>query len=278
MRPQQSQSPDFWHIGDWVLYGIVGLVFCFLVAPSLIVIPISFSSSQFMQFPPPGFSPRWYQAYLGNTEWIRATLNSLQIATVASLLATALGILAALGLRHRTRGQSLVNALLMAPLIVPPIVLAVTFYFFYVPFTKAGIPLIGSRLGLALAHTVLGIPYVVVTVSAALKGFDVSLERAAQNLGATPFRAFWRVTLPLIRPGVMSGALFAFITSFDELVIAIFLSSTRVRTLPVKMWEGVRFEIDPTLAAVSTLLIAVSVGVLSTAELLRRRVARLQGV
>jgi putative spermidine/putrescine transport system permease protein len=254
-----------------ILYAVVGLILVVLIAPSLIVVPMSFSSSRFLQFPPPGFSTQWYEAYLGSREWMNATWNSLQIGAATALLSTVFGTTAALGLRQMRVGRAFITAIMIAPMIVPGIVLAITIYFFFVRFNQMGIPLVGSRLGLVLAHTVLALPYVFITVSASLKGLDVSLEQAAASLGAPPTRVFRSVTLPLVRPGILSGALFAFITSFDELIVAIFLSGAHVRTLPVKMWEGVRFELNPTLAAVSTILVVMSVGVLGGAEWFRHR-------
>ena len=256
------------------LYVGVAIILLVLIAPSLIVVPMSLSTSRFLQFPPPGFSTRWYEAYLGSREWMRATWDSLQIGAATALLSTALGTSAALGLRRLRAWRAVVQAVLIAPMIVPTVVLAIATYFFFVQSNKLGIPLVGSRLGIVLAHTVLAIPYVFITVSASLKGLDVTLEKAAAGLGASPARVFWRVTMPLVRPGMLSGSLFAFITSFDELIVALFLSGATVRTLPVKMWEGVRFEVDPTLSAVSTLLVIVSVSALVAAELLRRRTVR----
>lgn len=266
-----------WRPADLTLYAVCAGIFFFLAAPTLIVVPMSFSSSRFMQFPPPGFSLRWYENYFATYEWTRATVVSLQVAAATAFVATVLGTLAALGLRFRFRGKNLANTLLVSPMVVPVIIIAIALYFFYAPFQRAGVPLIGSRPGLILAHTALAIPFVIITVSATLRGLDANIERAAQSLGAGPLRTFFRVTFPLIRPGVIAGALFAFITSFDEIVIAIFISGVTAQTLPVKMWEGVRLEVDPTLAAVSSLLIGISAALLVCLELLRRRAVRLRG-
>lgn len=272
-----SRPTMYWfasHLARGTLYIGVAIILLVLVAPSLIVVPMSLSTSRYLQFPPPNFSTQWYAAYLGSREWMRATSDSLQVGAATALLSTVLGTCAALGLRRLRAWRALVQAVMIAPMIVPTVVLAIATYFFFVQANKIGLPLVGSRFGIVLAHTVLAMPYVFITVSASLKGIDATLERAAAGLGAPPARVFWRVTLPLIRPGMLSGSLFAFITSFDELIVALFLSGATVRTLPVKMWEGVRFEVDPTLSAVSTLLVIVSVTALVAAELLRRHTAR----
>lgn len=255
----------------WGLYVFCAAVFFYLILPILIVVPMSFSASRFLQFPPPGLSLRWYARYLGDAEWIGATLRSLLVAGLVTAICTVLGTMAALGLVRGTfRGKQLVNSLIVSPMIVPVIIVAIALYFFYAPFKAWGMPLIGTVPGLVIAHSLLALPLVVINVSATLKGFDRNLELASQSLGAGPLVTFRRITLPLIRPGIVSGALFAFITSFDELVIAIFISGSTARTLPVKMWEGIRLEIDPTIAAVSTLLIGLSVALLLAMELLRQ--------
>jgi putative spermidine/putrescine transport system permease protein len=257
-------------LGRAALYVVCGAVFFYLIVPVLVVVPMSFSSSRYLQFPPPGLSLRWYANYLGDPEWTGATVRSLVVALVVTLVCTVVGTLAALGLvRGSFPGKQLVNGLIVSPMVVPVIIVAIALYFFYAPFKAWGFPLIGTVPGLVIAHCLLALPLVVINVSATLKGFDRHLEMASQNLGASPLVTFRRVTFPLIRPGVVSGALFAFITSFDELVIAIFISGSTARTLPVKMWEGIRLEIDPTIAAVSSLLIGLSVALLLTLWLLR---------
>jgi putative spermidine/putrescine transport system permease protein len=258
-------------IGRWGLYALCAAVFAFLIVPVLVVVPMSFSSSRYLQFPPPGLSLRWYANYLGDPEWTGATVRSLVVATLVTAICTVVGTIAALALvRGSFRGKQLVNSLIVSPMVVPVIIVAIALYFFYAPFRTWGMPLIGTIPGLVIAHSLLALPLVVINVSATLKGFDRSLEMASQSLGASPLTTFRRVTFPLIRPGVVSGALFAFITSFDELVIAIFISGSTARTLPVKMWEGIRLEIDPTIAAVSSLLIALSMTLLLVLALLRR--------
>lgn len=256
----------------WPYAVLCAFVLAYLVFPLGVIVPISFSSATGLQFPPPGFSLRWYRAYFGSETWIHATLTSFQIASLTTVIATALGTLAALGL-HRARfpGKGLLQAFFVSPILIPVIVIAVAVYRLY-----ADLGLVGSRLGVALAHTVLAIPYVLVTVSATLVGFDPTLEQAALGLGATRWRAFRHVVLPLIRPGVLAGALFAFITSFDEVVIVIFIGSWSAETLPKVMWESIRTGIDPVISAVSVLLITLAVAVLITADRLRRRTERLR--
>jgi len=254
-------------------YVFCGLILLFLIAPLFIVIPISFSPTQFLEFPPRTLSLQWYRNYFSSVEWVTGTINSLQVAVMTSLLSTALGITAALALtRHRFKGGNLIHSFLISPMITPVIIVAIAIYFF-----MSRLHLVGSVYALALAHTVLAIPVVVVTVSAALQGFDRTLERAALSLGANPFQTFFKVTFPIIRPGVISGALFAFITSFDEVVIAIFVATYRSLTLPKHMWAALRQEIDPTIAAVSTLLVTVTIFLLLTIAFLQRRAARLVG-
>jgi putative spermidine/putrescine transport system permease protein len=252
-------------------YGFCGAVLLYLVLPVLVVVPMSFSSSRYLQFPPPGLSLRWYVNYLGDPEWTGATARSLVVAALVTAICTVVGTAAALGLVRGTfRGKQLVNGLIVSPMVVPVIIVAIALYFFFAPFKAWGVPLIGTVPGLVIAHSLIALPLVVINVSATLRGFDRHLEMASQNLGASPLVTFRRVTFPLIRPGIVSGALFAFITSFDELVIAIFISGSTARTLPVKMWEGIRLEIDPTIAAVSSLLIGLSVTLLLALALLRQ--------
>ncbi len=258
--------------GQGLLYAVTGLILFYLVFPIFVVIPVSFSSAKYLQFPPPGFSLQWYEKYLTRSDWTGATWLSVQVAAGTALLATLLGTLAALALvRGRFWGRDLINAFVVSPMIIPSIIVAIGIYFFY-----ARIQLIGSPFALVLAHTALAVPFVVVNVSATLVGFDERLEYAAMNLGANRRQTFLKVTLPLIRPGVLTGALFAFVTSFDELIVALFISGTGAVTLPRKMWDGIRQEIDPTIAAVSTIFIVLSVLVLVSAELLRQRSERLR--
>jgi putative spermidine/putrescine transport system permease protein len=239
----------------------------FLLAPSLIVIPMSFSAADTLTFPPPNWSLRWYETFFTEPEWRSATRNSLIVAVLTTIVATALGTAVSIALvRARFPFRSLVTSIFLTPMVVPEIVTAVAVYGLYVR-----LRLVGTIPGLVLAHTVLALPFVMINVSAVLQGMDVRLEHAARSLGATPLRTFRLVTLPMIRPGILAGALFAFITSFDELVIALFISGDRAATLPVRIWSGLRFEINPTVAAVSTLLIGLSTFGLGLAGLLRRQ-------
>lgn len=248
-------------------------VLLFLVLPVVIVVPLSFSSSQYLQFPPPGFSLRWYQAYFASDAWVSATITSLQVAVLTVLLATPLGMLASFGLvRERFPGQRLINALVLSPMIVPTIVVAVATYFAF-----ARVQLVGTMAGVVLAHTALSVPLVVINVTSALVSFDDVLEQAAMSLGANRFKTFWYVTLPLIRPGLLAGALFAFLVSFDELLVAMFVAGVSSQTLPVKMWASLQQDIDPTIAAISSLLIGVSCVVICGGEILRYRALQRRG-
>jgi putative spermidine/putrescine transport system permease protein len=257
-------------LGRVVLWLVVALVLAFLVFPVFVVAPVSFSSAKYLQFPPPGWSLQWYENYFSRPGWIPATFVSIRVAIITTMLATTLGTAASLALvRGRFPGRNAVNSFMVSPLVVPGIIVAIGIYFFY-----AQARLVGNPLGLALAHTALALPFVVTNVSATLHGFDERLEYAAMNLGANRWQTFRRVTLPIIRPGVFAGALFAFITSFDELIVALFVSGTGAVTLPRKMWDSLRQEIDPTIAAVSTILITLSIVILLAAELLRQRAER----
>lgn len=231
-----------------VFCGLVGL---WLVAPTLIVIPMSFTDRRSFTFPPTGWSTQWYSTFFSSPVWRDALLTSLRIALIVMVIATVLGTAAAFALdRGRIPGRGLVNALLLAPMIVPVVIVAVGMFAVYLKWRIAG-----TTRGFVLAHTALAIPFVIVTVGASLRTFDRRLELAAANLGAGPWTTFLRVTLPLIMPGVLAGALFAFITSFDEVVVALFLQSPSLRTLPVQMYASVTRDIDPTMAAASTMII-----------------------
>ena len=253
---------------------LVTAVLLYMALPILIIVVLSFSSASYLTFPPPAFGVRWYRAYLGSAEWLAATGLSLSVAASVVVLATVLGTLAALGLaRLRPVLRAFAAALILSPLIVPVIVVAIGIYY---AFSRYG--LVGTPVGLVLAHTCLAVPFVVISVSASLAGFDRRLEQAALSLGATPWGTFRQVTLPLIRPGVLVGALFAFITSFDELIVALFLSGSGAVTLPRRMWDDLRFAIDPTIAAVSTLTIVLTASLLVVVHLARQRAERMRGV
>jgi len=254
------------------LAALVAVVLLYLIFPILIIVPLSLSSALYLSFPPPSLSLQWYRNFFSRSDWLDAAWLSIWVGALVMVLATLLGTPAAIGLvRGRFRGRKAINAFILSPLIAPAIIVAIGIYFFY-----ARIGLVGNPMALVLAHTGLAVPFVVINVSATLYGFDRRLEQAALSLGATPWRAFWQVMLPIIRPGVMAGAVFAFISSFDELIVALFISGSTAVTLPRKMWQSIRFEIDPTIAAVSTLLIVFTGALFVTAELLRRRSQRLR--
>ena len=235
-----------------------GAVYVFLLAPIALVVAMSFSSSQYLRFPPPGLSLQWFRAYFGSAEWIDATLLSLEIAVVTMIAGTVLGTLGAIGLvRVRHWSTRALYGVLLSPMIAPQIITATACYALFVK-----LRLVGSVVAIAAAHTVLATPFVIVTVSSALAQVDERLEWAARGLGMGPLRAFVSITAPLIMPAIASGAVFAFITSFDEVVIALFLTGTAHPTLPRKMWDAVAMQLDPTLAAVSTIMVAMSVLVL----------------
>ncbi|WP_367847223.1 ABC transporter permease [Rhodoferax sp. WC2427] len=245
-----------------------------LLLPILVVMPLSFNSEPYFTYPMPGFSVRWYQMFIERPEWRLALQNTLVVGAASTLLATVLGVLAALGLMHqRLKGGAFIRGLLLSPMIVPTIITAVGVYFAFSPFG-----LVNSLFGLILAHAALGVPFIVVTVAATLAGFNETLTRAGRSLGASPLRVFWSVKLPLIAPGVISGGLFAFATSFDEVVVALFLTGPDQRTVPREMWSGVREQLSPTILAVATTLVVVSALLLFTLEALRRRTERLRGI
>lgn len=260
---------------------ICGLIFLFLIFPILVIIPLSFNTVPFftftpemLSFNPDGYSLRWYEDFFTNRNWRGAVNNSFIIAIFATLIATSLGTLAALGLsRRNVPYRTLMMAILISPMIVPLIISACGMFFFY-----SRVHLQGTHLGVILAHAALGTPFVVITVTATLVGFDRSLIRAANSLGANGVTTFFKIIVPLIIPGVISGALFAFITSFDEVVVILFVGSFKQRTIPWQMFSGIREHISPTILAVATLLVLVSVALLTTLELLRRRSERLRGV
>ncbi len=266
-----------WNIAGGGVNLVVALGVIFLVAPLLIVIPLSFNAEPYftftegmLQLDSEAYSLRWYRTIFESEEWGRAIGNSFFIGVFATLVATIFGTLAAMGLNDpRLPFKRLVGALIISPMVTPIIVVAVGVFFFY---TDIGLG--QSYLGLILAHAMIGAPFVVITVSATLAGFDQTLLRAATSLGANGFTTFRRVQLPLISPGVITGALFAFITSFDEVVIVLFMAGIEQRTIPREMWSGIREEISPTILAVTTLLIIMAILVLLAVELLRKSTAK----
>ena len=238
----------------------------YLLTPLLIVIPISFVDSRFLQFPPESLSLRWYRNYFEDSDFLDATILSFIIGVPASLIATTLGTLAALGLtRTRFFGKGIVYALMISPIVVPAIIVALALFLLF-----AQLDLIGSNFGLILAHSILAMPFSVLIVSATLEHFDTTLERAARVHGAGPIRTFWYVTFPAIRPAVFASAIFSFFISFDELIVALFVMSGQ-QTLPVRIWQDLRFEIDPTVAAVASILIALTTIGIGLGTLLQTR-------
>lgn len=251
---------------SWFTRIMVVIVGVYLVIPTLIVVPLSFTDRDSFAFPPKGWSLHYYQTFLTQPVWRDALLTSLKLGVAVMVLATVLGTAGAVALvRGRFPGKSLVNGLLLAPMIVPVIVVAVAIFGVFLRWQ-----LVGTFRGFLLAHTMLAVPFVIVTVSSALRTFDDRLELAAASLGAPPLVRLRRVTLPLILPGILSGAVFAFVTSFDEVVIALYLQSPDMRTLPVRMYTSVTSETDPTIAAASTLVLVVTTLLILLPQLIRR--------
>ncbi len=262
-------------------YVICGAILFFLIAPILTIIPLSFNAQDFftftpemLSFSPEGYSLKHYEDFFTSGDWQKALKNSFLIAPAATIMATSLGTLAAIGLtQSHVPFRRTIMAILISPMIVPLIISAAGMYFFY-----SRIGLQGTYWGVVLAHAALGTPFVIITVTATLVGFDRSLTRAAASLGADPLTTFFKVQMPLIIPGVVSGALFAFITSFDEVVVVLFLGSAGQKTLPWQMFTGLREQISPTILAVATIMVAMSIILLTVLELLRRRSERLRGL
>lgn len=279
-----SQFPAYYSIWDKIssssLKLFAWLVLFFLIMPILVIVPLSFNAEPFFTFTKgmlalesDAYSIKWYESIINDDKWILAIQNSFIIGIFATILATFLGVLAAVGLSSPVMPfKRLITAILLSPIIVPLIIVAAGMFFFY---TRFG--LVGTYAGVIIAHAALGIPFVIITVTATLTGFDTSLFRAGLSLGASPLKVFWNVVVPLIRPGVISGALFAFVTSFDEIVLVLFLAGPEQRTIPRQMFSGLREQINPTILAVATLLIVVSITLLMTIELLRRRSEKLRG-
>ena len=269
-----------WH---YIYLTICTCVFIFLIAPLFVIFPLSFSHDEFLIFSekmkrldPDGFSLRWYKDMIWGTKnpWGLAAKNSLMIAFFSTIGSVIIGTLAAIGLSSRHMPfKSLIMAILISPMIIPLIISGVAIFFF-----MAKVGLAATHTGIILAHIILGTPFVVITVTATLSGFDHSITRASASLGSTPFNTFMKVTLPLILPGVISGGLFAFVTSFDEVVVVLFLAGLDNTTIPIQMWVGLREQLSPTILAVATCLIILSTLVLISAELLRRRSERLRGI
>ena len=284
-----TSNQVLWHYSFRV---ICGLIFIFLITPILVVMPLSFNAQNFftftpemLRFDPAGYSLKHYQDFFSNDEWQRSFWNSLIIAPIATIISVSLGTLAAIGLsQSHVPAKRAIMAILISPMIVPLIISATGMFFFYSTmgnFMENTLGLDKNFVGyvkVVLAHAVLGIPFVIITVTATLVGFDTSLTRAAANMGANPITTFFRVQMPLIFPGVVSGGLFAFITSFDEVVVVMFIGSASQKTLPWQMFIGLREQISPTILAVATILVCISVALLMTLEMLRRRSERLRGI
>ena len=278
-----SHTPLNYRIWHYTYLFFCGLVFFFLIAPLFVILPLSFNAEQYIHFSakmlaldPEGFSLRWYEDMIYGTKnpWGLATKNSLIIAFFATIGSTILGTVAALGLSSRHMPyKAAFMALLISPMIVPLIISGTAIFFF-----MAKVGLAATHTGIVLSHIILGTPFVVITVTATLSGFDHSVTRAAASLGSNPVNTFMKVTLPLITPGVISGALFAFVTSFDEVIVVLFLAGLENTTIPIQMWVGLREQLSPTILAVATCLIIMSTLILVSAELLRRRSERLRGI
>ena len=289
LLPYLTPGQVLWHYGFRV---ICGCIFFFLVSPLVPVMWLSFNAQDFftftpemLRFDPEGYSLKHYRDFFTNNEWQRSFKNSLIIAPIATIISVSLGTLAAIGLsQSHVPGRRAIMAILISPMIVPLIISATGMFFFYTGignFLEGTIGMSKTLVGyikVILAHAVLGIPFVIITVTATLVGFDRSLTRAAANMGADPVTTFFRVQMPLILPGVISGGLFAFITSFDEVVVVLFVGSASQKTLPWQMFTGLREQISPTILAVATILVIISIALLTTVELLRRRSERLRGM
>ncbi|MCR9147437.1 MAG: ABC transporter permease [Rhodobacteraceae bacterium] len=276
--PYLTPGQVLWHYSFRV---ICGMIFFFLITPIVVVMPLSFNAENFftftpemLRFDPAGYSLKHYRDFFNSPDWQQALWNSVTIAPVATLLSVTFGTLAAIGLSsEHVPFKRAIMAILISPMIVPLIISAAGMYFFY---SRLGLQ--GTYWGVVLAHAALGIPFVIITVTATLVGFDRSLTRAAANMGANPVTTFFRVQMPLILPGVISGGLFAFITSFDEVVVVLFVGSAGQKTLPWQMFIGLREQISPTILAVATILVSLSILLLATVEVLRRRSERLRGM
>ena len=278
-----NHTPWNYRIWHYTYLFFCGVVFFFLIAPLFVILPLSFNAEQYIHFSakmlaldPEGFSLRWYEDMIYGTKnpWGLATKNSLIIAFFATIGSTLLGTVAALGLSSRHMPyKAAFMALLISPMIVPLIISGTAIFFF-----MAKVGLAATHTGIIIAHIILGTPFVVITVTATLTGFDHSVTRAAASLGSNPVNTFRKITLPLIMPGVISGALFAFVTSFDEVIVVLFLAGLENTTIPIQMWVGLREQLSPTILAVATCLIVMSTLILVSAELLRRRSERLRGI
>lgn len=256
-------------IGTSLLYACCALILVFLILPTLLVVPMSFTPTTFLTFPPTGFSTRWYEAYLTDAAWIDATLFSLQIALITTAISAVVGTMASYALvRGNVPWQDTLTAFVLAPLIVPHVIVAIAVYFQFAP-----LGLVGSRLGFVLIHSALAVPYVVLVVTAALQRVPPSYEMAGLNLGASRLNCFQRITLPLIAPAIAAGAIFAFLASFDETVVSFFISGVEHKTITRKLMEDIEFNLSPLIAAASTIFVVATVLLMWTGTLVKRKVS-----
>lgn len=266
---KRAMRYDPLHIG-WPLWVVSVSAIVFLIAPVLLLVPMSLGSAEIIEFPPSKIGIDQYRKFFSHPAWQTAVVNSLQVAVGTSIVSTTIGLMASLALVWgRFKGKGIINAFILSPMIVPLIVMALAFY---ISLSKLG--MLGTKLGLILAYTPLTLPFSVLPISATLRGFDRSLEYAALNLGASRFQTFTKITFPIIRPGILTGAIFAFMIAFDEVVIALFICGSTAVTLPKKMWDVIRYEIEPMLPAISTLLLLLAALILVLTGILQRRIAR----
>ena len=253
-------------VWEWLFRALCLLILVFLMVPTLLILPVSFNPTDSLVFPPQGFSLRWYRLFLTDPDWVDATLFSLQIAALTTVSSTVVGTMGAVALvRGRLPGRQTLEALLLAPLIVPHIIVAIAVYLQFAP-----LGLVGNRLGFVLVHTALAVPYVVLVVSAALQRLPPSLEMAGLNLGASRLRCFVSITMPLIGPAILAGAVFAALASFDETVVSFFLSGVEHKTVTRKMFEDIEFNLSPVIAAASTLFVVGTVTLMWLADTAKR--------
>ncbi|RWI23634.1 MULTISPECIES: ABC transporter permease [unclassified Mesorhizobium] len=252
------------------LLGFTGLVAAFLLLPVVFIVLLSFGSSRWLAFPPPSWTLKWYGELFADPAWLEAALTSARIAAMAALLAVVIGLLASFALvRGQFRGRNVLRGLLLTPMVLPVVVFAIAIYAF---FLRIGLG--GTTAGFVIAHTVLALPFAIIPITAALEGFDKSIEDAAIVCGAGPFEAKLRVTLPAIKIGIFSAAIFAFLASWDEVVVAIFMASPTLQTLPVKIWGSLRQDLSPVIAAASSLLVLLTLSLMVVTALIRRKLSK----
>ena len=273
MKVPVASPKRTWVKRPYWLYLVSGIVLLYVLIPVIVVGIMSFSSADYLSFPPPAFSFRWYLEFFRSQKWLWAAWNSLRIAVGTTAIAVPLGLLAALGLTKRgMRGRKWVNIMLLIPLMIPAIIAAVSMYLVY-----ARWGLLGTYVGVVLGHSCMALPFVIILIRSALSGLDSNLYDAAKTLGANPFRATRLVVLPLIKPAILSSLLFAFIISFDEVIVSVFLVKTETTTVPKLMFDSLKFEINPMISSISTLLVAITMSVLLMAELNHLRSKRWWG-